>query len=300
MELSVPEVRVGEPMLCGGLAVSPLFAEPESAPDYLLACEAMAAGTLTVREVSEEGSVSELLAVNDGDEPVLFLEGEEMRGAKQNRGLCMSVLVGGRSRTTLPVSCVERGRWEYLSPRFAPGSCCPPTLRHLLKLATCAAGAGRFAGQASLWQAIRRKHGATATRSERENLSDTLDTHRDSVEALRRNLPYVEGSSGIAVAIGGKVVSVDLFDKPTTLQKLWDRLADGIAIDALEICMIKRRTSGTDRSVKLYMGKVTRWRQVETVGLGEAYRSEDDGTLATALVKDDVLLHLSLSVPIGG
>jgi hypothetical protein len=164
----------------------------------------------------------------------------------------------------------------------------------------CAAGAGRSIGQASLWQAIRRKHRATATRSERENLSDTLDTHRSRVEDLRRNLPYVEDSSGIAVAIGGQTVGIDIFDKPATLEKIWDRLVQGIAIDALEICMITRRTSGTDRSVKLYMSRVKRWRQVETVGLGEAYRAQDDdGTLATALVKDGTLLHLSLSMPTG-
>ena len=34
-------------------------------------------------------------------------------------------------------------------------------------------------------------------------------------------------------ALGGKVVSVDLFDKPATLAKLWDRLLQGIALDAL-------------------------------------------------------------------
>lgn len=43
------------------------------------------------------------------------------------------------------------------------------------------------------------------------------------------------------------------------------------------------------------------WRQVAAVGLGEAYRGHgEDGTLATALVVDDVLLHLSLSMPTGG
>ena len=94
-------------------------------------------------------------------------------------------------------------------------------------------------------------------------------------------------------------MSVDLFDKPATLQNLWDRLVQGIMIDALEICTIKRQTSGKGGSVKLYKNMM--WRQVETVGLGEAYRAQDhDGTLAAALVKDGVLLHLSMSTPTGG
>jgi hypothetical protein len=43
-----------------------------------------------------------------------------------------------------------------------------------------------------------------------------------------------------------------------------------------------------------------RWRQVEpVVGLGEAYHARDihDDTLATALVEDGTLVHLSMSAP---
>jgi hypothetical protein len=41
-----------------------------------------------------------------------------------------------------------------------------------------------------------------------------------------------------------------------------------------------------------------RWRQVESVGLGELYRATgDDGTLATALVVDGVPIHLSIAAP---
>ena len=177
--------------------------------------------------------MGELLAVNAGDTPVLFVEGEVLRGAKQDRVLRSSVLAAGGSRTRIPVCCVERGRWEYAGRRFAPGSCCPPTMRLLLKQAAYSAGSGRFAAQASVWQAVRRNHRATATRSERENLSDTLDTHRDRAEDLRHRLPWPEGASGIAVALGGRLVSVDVFDKPETLARIWGRFVDGIVFDAL-------------------------------------------------------------------
>ena len=49
-------------------------------------------------------------------------------------------------------------------------------------------------------------------------MSDALETRRDAAEDLRRNLPYAEGASGIAVALGGKVVGIDIFDKPATWQ----------------------------------------------------------------------------------
>jgi hypothetical protein len=94
-------------MRCEGLAVFPLYSERELFLEvdsvYVLAHEAMEAGTCIVQEVCAEGSVGELLAVNAGDVPVLFVEGEMMRGAKQDRAICSSVLAAGNSRTRITV-----------------------------------------------------------------------------------------------------------------------------------------------------------------------------------------------------
>ncbi len=295
MCVEIPKVRVGEPQACGGVAVFPLFAEcslfPHGTLDYVLASEVMAAETLTVREVSEIGEVPCLLVDNGGSQPVLFVEGEEVRGGKQNRILASSVLVAGRSRTRVPVACVERKRWEGSSPLLKAGPCCPPSVRHLLK----EEANGR---QSRIWQTIRRKHRATATRSATENMSDAMETRRDAVEDLRRNLPYPEGASGIAVALGGRVVGIDIFDKPATLSKLWDRLVQGVAIDALEAPDMAFQASGADVAVKLYTLKSVRWQRSGSVGLGEAYRGRtDDDILATALVTGDILVHLGMSMP---
>ena len=80
-------------------------------------------------------------------------------------------------------------------------------------------------------------------------MSDVLETHREKVGELRRNLPYVEGASGIAVAIDGKVVSVDIFDKLATCRKVWERCVEGLVLDAAGT---KCQASGTDVSVRLY------------------------------------------------
>ena len=70
----------------GDTADFPLFAGRPLPPDghgtceYALAGEAMAAGTVTVSEVSENGEVPVLVADNGGDQPVLFIEGEESIG----------------------------------------------------------------------------------------------------------------------------------------------------------------------------------------------------------------------------
>ena len=80
------------------------------------------------------GSVPELLVENMGDIRVLFIEGEELVGAKQNRILNTSILVAAKSKTKIPVSCVEQGRWGYKSKFFgSSGSHSPSKLRYALE-----------------------------------------------------------------------------------------------------------------------------------------------------------------------
>ncbi len=291
MCVKIPDVRVGEPQACGGVAVFPLFADHSFSLDYQLSDEAIVAGTLIVQEVSEIGEVPCLLVDNNGDRPALFVEGEEVRGGKQNRILASSVLVGGRSRTRVPVACVERGRWDD-SRRFTAGSHCPPSLRHLLK----EEANGR---QSRIWATIRRKHRQLGVHSPTGNMSDALDVRQEAAENLRQGLRCPEDASGIVVAPSGRVVTIDLFDKPATLERLWDRLVQGVVLDAMELQDSKCQAEGNDVAVKLYMLKSVRWKRSGSVGLGEAYRGRSDGDiLATALVAGDTLVHLSASMQV--
>ena len=118
MSVAVPHVRVGEPVRCQSLSVFPLFDGQQTPVEYLLSDEGIGSGSVTVEEVSEGGSVPDLLVENKGDVRVLFLEGEELVGAKQNRVLNTSVLIAAKSKVKIPVSCVEQGRWRYRSKHF--------------------------------------------------------------------------------------------------------------------------------------------------------------------------------------
>src|SRR4051794_20018147 len=64
---TLPEVRVGEPIRHHALAVFPLASPPDGHVQYLLADEAITAGSVSVEEVSETGSVPNLLVKNQGD-----------------------------------------------------------------------------------------------------------------------------------------------------------------------------------------------------------------------------------------
>ena len=90
------------------------------------------------------------------------------------------------------------------------------------------------------------------------------------------------------------MAGIDVLDKPSTLEKLWDRMiVMGLTFDALDC---REPIGEFDVPVRLYMNRA--WKQVESVGLGEAYRATgDDGSLATALVVNGLPIHLSVTMP---
>jgi len=116
------ELTIGPARTFGGLTVFPLVAPRPATGDrpYRTLDEAIADGTARVTEVSNAGSVPELSFVNEGDQPVLLLDGEELAGAKQNRILNLTILCPAKKSIVIPVSCVEAGRWRHVSASLKP------------------------------------------------------------------------------------------------------------------------------------------------------------------------------------
>ena len=85
MSVGFPQVRVGQPVRYQTLSVFPLFDGSMTPVEYTLSDVGIGSGCVIVEEVSETGSVPDLLVENKGDVRVLFLEGEQLVGAKQNR-----------------------------------------------------------------------------------------------------------------------------------------------------------------------------------------------------------------------
>jgi hypothetical protein len=110
-----PEIRIDN------LVMFPLVgdARAESEPSYLTLDDSLAAGWTVVTEVSEQGRVPELKVVNRGPKPTLIIDGEELLGAKQNRVVNLTILVAAKPELTIPVSCVEAGRWTMRSRAFS-------------------------------------------------------------------------------------------------------------------------------------------------------------------------------------
>lgn len=299
VSMNFADLRIGDPVSWESLTVFPLFSDTARPVDYLLSDEAIAAGKLAVQEVSESGTVPELQVSNDADIRVLFLEGEQLIGAKQNRMLNTSLLVAAKAKTRIPVTCVEHGRWGYRSRNFASGGTHSPSkLRYLLKESVSAnlkAKQGHRSDQGKAWEEIARQQQVLGVSSNAEAMADTFESHKARLATSRERLNYVEGALGLAVAVRGKIVSLDVFDKPTTCHKVWDRLLSGLVLDALEAGPGRRRPKVSDAQKLIDELKAATWTPAEPVGEGYEYRAEGkNGTQSSALCFDGALVHGSL------
>ena len=102
---SFKNIKAGSIQGFMNLAVVPLIAKKEKGPDYLTMTEDLATDVLEVTEISEGGSVPNLRVSNKSTtDNILLLDGEELKGAKQNRALNTSILVGASADIVVPVS----------------------------------------------------------------------------------------------------------------------------------------------------------------------------------------------------
>ena len=77
-----------------------------------------AISSTTPARARRDERAAEIAFENGSSEKVLLVNGDELVGAKQNRILNLTMLVGSGQKLVIPVSCVELGRCSYRSGEF--------------------------------------------------------------------------------------------------------------------------------------------------------------------------------------
>jgi hypothetical protein len=167
------------------------------------------------------------------------------------------------------------------------------------------AGHGHRSDQGKVWHEVARQQVSLGSSSESVAMQQTFDDYRDRLGEFRDKLRYINGASGMAVAIGKTIVAVDMFDKPSTCGKVWDRLMSGYVLDAIEEENAEAkpevgqlaRAEMKDVEQLLTTADGLPWQQAAAVGEGEEYRAQQgDKVHASALTLHDAPVHVSVVV----
>jgi hypothetical protein len=293
---ALDQLEVGTPVVAANLSMYPLLLPVESAPGYLILDEALAAGLVSVTEVSESGSVPELLVTNAAPQPVLILDGEELIGAKQNRIVNLTILVAARQTLHIPVSCVEAGRWARRSREFAPAGrahYATGRARKLVQVSAALRSTGsRLADQGDVWQDIDAKSRRMKAESRTYAAAEMYERSRSKLDEFIERLEAKPRQAGALFTINGIVAGVDVFDCPATWRRSMRKLVQSYGLDALDNAGGPASDAAPQPSVFMDAIRKAARERFPAIGVGEDVRIDGEAIVGGGLVVDGKTVHL--------
>jgi hypothetical protein len=289
-------IKVSDAVGFGSLHLFPLLREADQGPcSYLTLDQAIADGRFRITEISESGAVPELRAENQLDRPVFLLDGEELIGAKQNRVLNLSLIIGPQSVVIVPVSCVEAGRWQHRTAEFAAADRTQFARGRARKMEQVSRslredGWAR-ADQGDVWDEIAAKSERMAAHSSTGAMAEIFDSNRHRLDDYLAAFPPRAGQAGAGFAIGGRLVGIEIFDSPATYADLCRKLVSSYALDAMEAL---EGPAPSNEAVQLLL-EATAASEPDSFpapGIGRTLRISNPKLSAAALVADATCIHL--------
>ncbi len=295
----IDEVSLGEPTVHGQMAIFPLLDKEESELDYLTLDESIANDYAHVTEVDESGNVPELKFKNTSDKRIFLMEGEELVGAKQNRTLNLSILAPAEKEITIPVTCVESGRWSSQSERFDTSDRVHYSRGRREKMASVSESMNFYnrpeANQSEVWDGISEKAKRMKSHSPTSAMGAIFENYRGRVSDYVKAFTAIENQAGMLVMVGDDIVGLDLFDNKETLKKLMPKLVRSFALDAIELNTRKKYQPRLEDAEDLLKKSATAHTSIHPgVGDGNNLRLQSEKVIGGALSLDYQVVHLSV------
>jgi hypothetical protein len=270
-------LELGPAAASAELAIFPLIARGNRVPGYDTLNDAIAAGHAKVTEVSEAGSVPELRLVNDGPRPILIVDGEELVGAKQNRIVNITILVRANSTLTIPVSCVEAGRWRAKVEQVS---------------ASLRDSSSRHSDQSAIWAEIDAKSARMGAVSNTRAAAAMFESARTGLETFAKELRPADGQVGAVFVIRGAIVGLDAFDSAQTWARVMPALVRSYGLDALDAGVRGNAFAKAEPHSFLQAVGEARLDVFPAIGLGSDVRVGGEAVVGGALVVDDRVVHI--------
>jgi hypothetical protein len=211
-----------------GLCIVQLATGDRDILQYKSSSEAINERLLEIRETSEAGSVNQLLVLNLSSEHVFLMDGDILLGAKQNRVVNTSIMLAPNSKVTIPVSCVEQGRWNSVSGTFTGAAYTAPSSLRAEKTQQVRMNLrgqrGHIADQGAVWDRVSEVNKKTGAKSATGSLTAAFDIRSEGQAAHEKEFVCQDGANGLAVFIGNQLSSLDLFHRTSIYREYYPKL----------------------------------------------------------------------------
>jgi hypothetical protein len=279
----------------GPLRLVRLMGDPRG-PDAVLLEEALTTGCTSVTEVSVAGVIAHVTVAHAGARPLLLLDGEQIVGAKQNRMVNASFLIGPDQTVTVPVSCVERGRWDVRRRSFEPSDTTVAATARLAKLrrvhASLRGGRSHDADQHAVWEDVDEYLRKTGTQSDTAAFEDGYQRRRTTVEPTLSAFSPEDGQVGVALVYGETFLCLDLFGSQSLYERGWRKVVRGFLVDVYE-----ERPAASEATALRIVASALRAvagctsMRSPAPGLGETVHGTAQGVTFSGIAHEGVLFH---------
>jgi hypothetical protein len=285
------QVSVKSPSGHENLTLFPLLGKTSTYSTYTLLDEAIRSGQVRVQE-KDGGQVNTVRIRNTGKTYVFGMAGEIVSGAKQDRMLQDDVLLPpGSGWLDVPVFCTEHGRWAGATMSFGT--------KGYMASGKVRGKASQTGSQEEVWAEVDAAHAqlnvATPSRAfakvyEDKDAQEQARPYIDKLDGLPNLFP---GAIGVVVAVGNRIVCVDLFGSSALFRKMWPKLLRSYVIDAMQSQAHGRLTAKQVRRF-IRAAACARVTSQPTVGVGTLQRLSAANASGSALVFRSSVVHLDL------
>ncbi len=285
---------IGQPIRRGGVSLFPVYFESSKRSGA-----AVADDSLMVSEL-ESASVPQLQVTNLKDTPVIIPAGRVLEGGRQTRTVNVSILVPAGATLTIPVSCVEAGRWHggshFRDSKRVAGRNVRMAKQRGVK-SSIDRHLGKYSDQGAVWNSISFELQSRSIEHESSNYlaaDHYVEQDRRRSEMLNEflNVGLEPGQTGVAVAYGNAVAGVEVFTSVNDLVQSWETLVRSAVLDAPE--GLTEDVTVDIAAVETFLAEIAS--QEASVaggtGLGVEYHVANERVVAHALLDDDgELMH---------
>jgi hypothetical protein len=149
--------------------------------------------------------------------------------------------------------------------------------------------------QGAIWDEISSKAQRLKAESGSMAMSHIYEKERPNIQEYVKQFSLLENQSGAVFLINGKVVGLDSFGKQHKFSKVFKKLIESYALDAIDWLEEGKKEQNDGDGVVAFLETVgsAKAESSPSVALGKDVRLESDATIGFALEYENALLHLS-------
>ena len=287
---------VSEPLRKNNLSVFFLSSEEKKIDNCLCFSEALKKDLVSVNEVNERGSVRYLKLSNKTNQKILVLESELITGnaLKQDRVVDRTTLIPENTTIMLQVSCCEKNRWS------------PAVANNLFVSDTLFFSKGRLdnsidiyekskTDQYKIWNNISERLDDYEIKSFTGSTEEIYQKRKKDIENLLLSFKPKFNSLGVAIAIGNKIISIDIFSDSNVFKIYFPRILRSVIIDSYTkkpyqnfICK-----ENVYKLLRLFEKSQKKLHNSPGGCLGEEIKFNNNQVVGSCLQYNDMMIHFS-------